>query len=61
MTTKSLSPNQTIKMNPSMAFPEANATCQNYQRQSGAGPEYGAGILFFAGYSYTAMVIGISR
>ena len=60
-TTKSLFPSQVVKLMPSMAFPEANTTCQLYQKQSGAGPEYGAGILFFSSLNYTAMIVGISN
>ncbi len=59
--TGSLRPNQLVNLWPQQVFPSANATCQQYQRASGAGPEYGAGILGFAGNSFRAQVIGISR
>ena len=63
----SLSPNQSVTLWPSQAFQSAYQTCQQLQKSSGAGPEYGAGILDFTDYSsfrpfsYSASVIGISN
>jgi hypothetical protein len=63
----SLSPNQTATLWPQQAFQTAYQSCQQLQKASGAGPEYGAGILDFSDYSsfrafsYSASVIGISN
>ena len=63
----SLSPNQTATLWPQQAFQAAYQSCQQLQKASGAGPEYGAGILDFSDYSsfrafsYSASVIGISN
>ncbi len=63
----SLSPNQTVTLWPQQAFQVAYQSCQQLQKASGAGPEYGAGILDFSDYSsfrafsYSASVIGISN
>lgn len=63
----SLSPNQTAKLWPQQAFQVAYQSCQQLQKASGAGPEYGAGILSFGDdsnfrfFSYSASVIAISN
>lgn len=63
----SLSPNQVATLWPQQAFQTAYQSCQQLQKSSGAGPEYGAGILDFSDYSnfrafsYSASVIGISN
>jgi hypothetical protein len=63
----SLSPNQTATLWPQQVFQTAYQSCQQLQKASGAGPEYGAGILDFSDYSsfrafsYSASVIGISN
>jgi hypothetical protein len=56
-----LRPNETVRYYPQQAFQPAYQTCQQYQRASGAGPEYGAGILGFASYSYPATITGVSN
>jgi hypothetical protein len=63
----SLSPNQTAKLRPQQAFQVAHQSCQQLQKASGAGPEYGEGILSFnddssfRAFSYSASVISISN
>lgn len=65
--TGTLYPNQVATLWPQQVFPVANQSCQQLQKASGAGPEYGAGILSFSNYSnfsnfnYVASVIGISN
>lgn len=61
MSSGTLRPNETVRYYPQQAFQPAYQTCQQYQRASGAGPEYGAGILVFAGYSYPATITGVSN
>ena len=63
----SLSPNQVATLWPQQVFQVAYQSCQQLQKSSGAGPEYGAGILDFSDYSnfrpftYSASVIAISN
>jgi hypothetical protein len=63
----SLSPNQVARLSPQQAFQVAYQSCQQLQKASGAGPEYGAGILSFSddsnfrAFSYSASVIAISN
>ncbi len=61
MSSGTLSPNQSVSYYPQQAFQPANQTCQQFQRASGAGPEYGAGILVFSGPSYPAVITGVSN
>ena len=63
----SLAPNQVATLRPRQAFQVADQSCQQLQKSSGAGPEYGAGILSFNNFSnmssftYTASVVAISN
>ena len=65
--TSSLSPNQVVTLEAQEVFQVAYQSCQQLQKSSGAGPEYGAGILDFfnksnmSWFSYTASVIAISN
>ena len=58
---------QEAKLWPQQAFQVAYQSCQQLQKASGAGPEYGAGILSFGDdsnfrfFSYSASVIAISN
>lgn len=61
MSSGTLRPNETVRYYPQQAFQPAYQTCQQYQRASGAGPEYGAGILVFASSSYPATISGVSN
>lgn len=61
MSSGTLSPNQLVRYYPQQAFQPAYQTCQQFQRAAGAGPEYGAGILVFAGSSYPAVITGVSN
>ena len=53
--------NQSVLLYPSQAFPVANQTCQQMQKASGAGPEYGAGILGFGNSGFQGSITGISN
>jgi hypothetical protein len=63
----SLAPNQVATLRPQQAFQVADQSCQQLQKSSGAGPEYGAGILSFSNFSnmsaftYQASVVAISN
>ena len=61
MASGTLYANQTATLYPRQAFQLADQTCQQMQRASGAGPEYGAGILAFSSSSYPAFITGISN
>ena len=61
MSSGTLRPNEKVQYYPQQAFQPAYQTCQQYQRASGAGPEYGAGILVFASSSYPATITGVSN